>query len=42
MEKKWETSQKKFLDRAPSPWRGLKKANRHIRAVKKIFFQTPS
>jgi hypothetical protein len=30
-----------FLDRAHSPWRGLEKAHRHIRGVKKNFFKPP-
>jgi hypothetical protein len=40
--KKWETGKKNFFDRMRSPWRGLKKALRHIRGVKKNFFQTPA
>jgi hypothetical protein len=33
-----QNRQKKFFDRARAPWRGRKKAHRHISGVKKIFF----
>jgi hypothetical protein len=34
-------AKKNLFDRALAPWRGRKKAHRHIRGVKKNFFKPP-